>query len=132
MKWIIDHAKETFTEDLYKISGKFMVLIPGTWEEMTFAETDLLSKILGAIRVPLSKVQIISGEHADVIHLALFNPAFILGFGVAVNGIEKKYSLVEHQGLELILADRLSEIDIARKEKLWPELRDRFLPSKKA
>lgn len=131
MNWVADLAVETFTEDLYTIKGKFIILIPNTWEEMSSAETDLLSKILDAIRLSLSKVQIISGA-ATVSQLGLFKPAFILSFGVAVSGIEKKYSIVKHQEIEIILADRLGDIDLASKEKLWPELRNRFLPSKSA
>lgn len=130
MNWAADLAVETFAEDLYTIKGKFIILIPNTWEEMTSAETDLLSKILGAIRLTLAKVQILSGAEADVSQLTLFKPSFILSFGVAVSGIERMYSIVKHQGLEIILADRLGAIDIASKEKLWPELRNRFLPSK--
>ncbi len=122
-------AEYIFSEDLYRIGGKFMVLIPVPWEALTKAEKNLLTKVLESIRKSLSAVYILTANHADLSLIRNFNPAFVLSFGVPINEVDRHYQLIRLNNTEVISADRLHEIDQARKEKLWPLLKGRFLAS---
>lgn len=127
MTWNTDLAEQTFTEDLYRIKGKVIILIPVRWEELPQAETDLLAKILESVQLSLAKVQVISAVNADVSAFAATEPAFIFSFGVAIKGIEEKYSITEQGGVKVMLADDLRNFDKHLKEKLWQELKRGFL-----
>ncbi|MDL5049436.1 hypothetical protein QQ054_25810 [Oscillatoria amoena NRMC-F 0135] len=120
-------AEQTFTEDIYRIKGKFIVLIPVTWTELKPAEKDLLTKVLKAIHIPLSAVQILSLEQADNTFLNQFKPSFVLSFGVPITELDTQYSITSILGAEVIWSDGLKEIDQAGKEKLWLILKNRFL-----
>ncbi|MFN3839719.1 MAG: hypothetical protein ACK4RF_03335 [Cyclobacteriaceae bacterium] len=120
-------AEHIFTEDLYKTESRFLVLIPVAWQELTEAEKNLLVKVVEAIHLSISAVQILSVKEAEASLLTLFKPSFVLSFGVPVANLDSQYVLSALHGTEIIWADRLREIDQTRKEKLWPLLKSKFL-----
>ena len=50
--------RNLYQEELYRIPGKVIVVISRPWEEITYEDRTLLSKILGSVKLSLASVQI--------------------------------------------------------------------------
>lgn len=119
-------AQFIYTEELYKLPGRVLVLLPVPWETLPEAEVTLLGKILNAVKLSLAGVQIICREKTDLRELNVFNPAAIISFGTALTPDVERYTAGEVDGVRIIHSDVLSALDDAKKKSLWNALRQAF------
>lgn len=115
-----------YTEELYKLPGRVIVLLPVPWETLSDDQVTLLGKILNSVRLSLAGVQILCREKADVHELNVFNPSVIISFGTAVNLKIEPYTPGEVDGIRIILSDALNKLDDTKKKSLWNALKQAF------
>ncbi|SRR6218665_1923111 len=115
-----------YTEELYKLPGRVIVLLPVPWETLSDDQVTLLGKILNSVRLSLTGVQLLCREKADVHELNVFNPSVIISFGTAVNLKIEPYTPGEVDGIRIILSDALNKLDDTKKKSLWNALKQAF------
>lgn len=114
-----------YPEELYKIKPKVLVVIPRQWDELRDDETALLSKILGAVRLSLPAVQIVTKNEFSLRELSLQNPSHIISFGAAFQDSPEMYEPLVSE-TPVVVAHELRDLDDGRKKSLWGALRQVF------
>jgi hypothetical protein len=116
-------AKSTFTEDLYQLPPRVLVLIPGSWNTVSDAEQQLLARILGSVKLSLASVQVVSATFFSKEEAAVYGAKTILSFGVPVTGLSRPYEAVTLNDVSVVVADTIETLDDARKKNLWTALK---------
>jgi hypothetical protein len=119
-------VESLYQEDLYQIPGKFLIIIPKEWNLIAESEVTQLTKILAALKLNLSSVQVITKDLATIEALSSFSPARIVSFGVPFEPAIKPYENTEHNGIKIICADTLDALDDIKKRNLWLALKAMF------
>jgi hypothetical protein len=119
-------SESLYTEELYAIEGKMLIVISKSWDEITDEENVLLRKILGALKLPLAGVQIITKKEFSNADFDLFSPRCILAFGATLKGSSRKYELITTDTSSVIVADELGELNDLTKRTLWLALKQVF------
>ncbi len=116
--------EQTFTEDLYSIPGKVLVLLPHSWSSLSSNEIELLTKILGSVKLKIAHVQILAKETSDLTDLNVYNPRMILSFGCKIKQVKTPYQVTDWNGVNVIEADALLALDEPKKKQLWVALQE--------
>src|SRR5689334_6885794 len=119
-------AKTTFTDDLYELPSRVLVLIPSGWDKLPDTDQQLLAKILGSVKLSLAAVQIISTPRFSITEASIYKPLMILSFGVPVTDAGAPYEAKSLKGTQVIVADTLGELDDVKKKNLWMALKQVF------
>ena len=115
-----------YSEELYKIQGKVLVVMSKPWSKVQDDERILLGKILGAVKLSLSSVQIVDRSEFAVADFRAYRPSCIIAFGAALKNSSKMYEKVTHEGTSIVVADELGQLDDLRKRNLWLTLKQVF------
>jgi hypothetical protein len=115
-----------YTEELYQLPGKMLIVIPRHWEEVTEDEKNLLTKILGAVKLSLASVQIVTRQEFSSTDLDVFSPRCIIAFGSNLKGSLNKYELINTTSSVVIMADELRQLNDVTKRNLWLALKQVF------
>lgn len=119
-------ARSIFTEELYQLPERVIVLIPEPWDRLAEADQLLLTRILGSVKLSLSGVQVIAATSFSLDEAHAFAPGRILSFGVDVAEVSSKYEVVPAGNALVIVADAVDKLDDASKKILWLALRQAF------
>jgi hypothetical protein len=119
-------AAHIFTEDLYQLNRKAVVLIPAPWPALLPEHLALLNKILHSVKLTLDGVQVFSCNAITIEALQCYNPSFILSFGSTLSSPVKAYSSETVNGIKVVYADALEQLDDAKKKNLWAALKEAF------
>jgi len=119
-------AESLYQEDLYEIPGKVIVVLSKNWDDVTEEERTVLSKMLIAVKLNIASVQIITREAFSINDLAALNPSKLLVFGKMVKDVQAFYELTVVNGLPVIVADAIDQLDDAKKKTLWVALKSMF------
>jgi hypothetical protein len=112
-----------YSEELYGLPARTVILIPVRWADLPEAETSLLDKILSAARLSLAGVQVVSTEKVSLSELAIYNPSLVISFGVKLDPETTLYEPKFEGNVTIIRSDRLGDLDDARKKNLWTALK---------
>jgi hypothetical protein len=115
-----------YTEELYSLPSRVIVLIPVSWETLPEEHVVLLGKILGSVKLSLSGVQVLCREKVDLSDLKVFNPSAVISFGTALNPKTELYTTSQAEGLRIIQSEALGLLDDAKKKSLWNALKTTF------
>lgn len=115
-----------YQEDLYQIPGKVLVVLSKAWQDVTDDERMVLSKMLGALKLSLAAVQIVSLQNLSLKDITSFSSEKVLVFGSSVAEVSRTYELTQANGISVIVADPVDKLDDAKKKTLWLELRKMF------
>lgn len=119
-------AQHLYQEDLYKIPSRVIVVLSKSWEEISENDRSVLSKMLVAVRLNLSVVQVIHCTDLSIHDLAPLSPYKILAFGINLKESPKRYEFMTLEGIPVIAADSLDQLDDAKKKTLWGALKQMF------
>jgi hypothetical protein len=119
-------AKTTFTDDLYELPSRVLVLIPTGWDKLPDPDQVLLARILGSVKLSLAAVQIISAQQFSINDALVYQPLMILSFGVPVTDSAVPYQAKAIEGIQVIVADAIGQLDEVRKKNLWLALKQVF------
>jgi hypothetical protein len=120
------HLESLYQEELYKIKPKVLVVIPRPWASLSQDEITLLGKILNAVKLSLSSVQIITRPEFAVTDVEIFQPSHIIAFGSLLKDSAKMYEGHTVSGIPVVVAHELSALDDTRKKNLWTSLKQLF------
>ena len=115
-----------YQEDLYLLPQKTLVLLDRPWQAISEEQEALLTRILGSVKLSVTAVQFFTTGNTTVEDLAAFDPARIISFGPAVDGVSGLYQFSEIAGVPVICADTIDRLDDPRKKSLWVALRQMF------
>lgn len=116
-----------FQEEIYTLKSIPMVVIQEPWEKLGLKEKELLSKIIGALKLSIDSVQVVSGGEFNI---QTFNGKNrkIIYFGKNSTGLAN-YEPHNQSGNSLISSESLTQLlenDTARKQ-LWIAMKNLFL-----
>jgi hypothetical protein len=115
-----------YSEELYNIPPKVLIVISKPWSEIQDDEKTLLGKILGAVKLTLSSVQIINRREFGFNDFHAYGPACIIAFGATLKNSTKKYEKIAGDQTAIVVADELRQLDDVRKRNLWLTLKEVF------
>jgi DNA polymerase III psi subunit len=115
-----------YTEQLFSVAIPPSIIITLPWEKIGSEERNLLSKILGALRLSLDSVSV---KHQITLDLSNWaqKPKHLIYFGDQVKGLQQ-YEVIEANGVSIVTSESLSDLlknDSSRK-KLWQALKQQF------
>ena len=73
-----------YSEELYNIPPKVLIVISKPWSEIQEDEKTLLGKILGSVKLSLSSVQIINRVEFGFDDFNSYRPVCIIAFGATL------------------------------------------------
>lgn len=112
-----------YTEDLYSLPSRVIIVIPAPWNETSDEEKTLLAKILSAARLSLQGVQILEYKNVAIEKLKVFNPAVIISFGADTTPATELYKPKNIEGITIVRSDQLNDLNDAKKKELWSALK---------
>ena len=118
-------ATHLFQEELYKIPTPVIVVMSQPWASYSEAEKNLLSKILGSVKIDLASVRVITRNSFSISDLPPDQATKVLVFGSETTDIPP-YQAMQAQGFTVVKADDLMQLDDARKKSLWGALKQMF------
>ncbi|MEJ7646908.1 MAG: DNA polymerase III subunit psi [Chryseolinea sp.] len=118
--------ENTFAEDLYNIPPKVLVIISIPWNKVKDEDRELLSRILGAVKLSLAGVQIVVLKKFTMADVSIFSPRFIIAFGISLEPAGEIYEVYENEGITMLQSENLDHLDDSRKKKLWKALKQMF------
>ncbi len=122
------------TVQYYQPKQKVIILV----NSLNTVDSELLGKILGAVKLDLQSVDVIELDKNKEINLSQIftqksaNQVVIFGIDSSKVGLDVKltpYQILEKQGIKFIYSDSLSDIqnDIPKKKALWGGLKEMFV-----
>lgn len=115
-----------YTETLYRLPKRVIVLLPGAWTSLAEEELTLLKKILTAVRLSLDSVQILVRTEVNLDSLNTYNPSVVISFGTQLQPSVTPYQSNDKDGVRIIQSDALNQLDDVKKKNLWNALKQAF------
>jgi hypothetical protein len=115
-----------YSEELYNIPPKVLIVISKPWSEIQEDEKTLLGKILGSVKLSLSSVQIINRVEFGFDDFNSYRPVCIIAFGATLKNSTRMYEKIIVERTAIVVADALRELDDIRKRNLWLTLKEVF------
>lgn len=115
-----------YTEELYKIGPRVLVIIPNAWSEIPEECQSVLAKMLVAVKLNLAAVQIVTRKEFALEDLAPLAPTRVLVFGSTLTTSSALYEHFTSDGISVILSESLEKLDDGKKKSLWMALRQMF------
>jgi DNA polymerase III psi subunit len=109
------------SQEIYKIGEPLTIMFNKTWDAMSGEEKTLLSKILASIKQSLSTVKIVNQEIFQINNFG--ENSIVILFGAKALPEVIPYSVVSSNGIQLVQADALHELDDTKKKNLWSAIR---------
>lgn len=115
-----------FSEEVYQLAAKPVVVVNKPWREVSVDESTLLSKILAAIKLSLDSVNIVYQSQLDVTQFS-FKPKAVICFGSGAKGLAL-YEPIEANQVSIVLSESLTDLlkNDASRKFLWQALKKQF------
>ena len=127
------HSQTTSYVQYYQSKQRVIILI----KSLNPADSELLGKILGAVKLDLQSVDVVDLDNNQDINLSQIysqrSVSQVITFGISLSKVNLDlklvpYQILENQGIKFIYSDSLSDIqnDIPKKKALWGSLKEMF------
>jgi hypothetical protein len=116
-----------YTEDIYTIEDAILIVVDKPWERIGEEEKNLLTKILGSVKLSLDKVQVVYQQDASLASLAVYQPSKIIAFGVVLSATHETYQYHTTENTSFIQCDALNVLNDVTKKSLWLALKQGFV-----
>lgn len=127
------HSQTTSYVQYYQPKQRVIILI----KSLNPADSELLGKILGAVKLDLQSVDVVDLDNNQDINLSQIysqrSVSQVITFGISLSKVNLDlklvpYQILENQGIKFIYSDSLSDIqnDIPKKKALWGSLKEMF------
>jgi len=122
----IDIFESVFQEEVYSIKPKLVIVIENSWHLLSEQEKELLKKIIGALKISLESIQIVS--QSDFKISSFENRTEKLLYFGANAGEFANYQQHTFSGISFICAEALSNLLLneAARKQLWTGLKNMF------
>jgi DNA polymerase III psi subunit len=122
------------TPSYYQPKQKVIILL----NSLNPADSELLGKILGAVKLDLQSVDIVDFDKNQDVDLSQaftqksINQVITFGINLSKVSLDVKlspYQILENQGIKFIYSDSLTDIqnDVPKKKALWGSLKEMFV-----
>jgi hypothetical protein len=118
--------EQIFVDNIYHIKGKVLVALSVSLESHSAEEITLLTKILGSAKLSIEGVQIICKEDTTIHEIKNYDPSIVILFGVTLTPAINTYSPETLEGITIISADSLSNLNDTKKKSLWAAIKQGF------
>jgi hypothetical protein len=118
--------KYLYHEDIYTIPATALIVLNKEWASISEEEKTLLTKILGAVRLSPATVQIVAKPDVSLESIKQLGATKVIVFGSSVKELIKPYENTTLNGMTIVIADALSDLDDAKKKSLWLTLKQMF------
>ncbi len=115
-----------YSEDLYQLPGRVLVILPVAWAALPENDLALLHKILGSVRLSVDTVQVVHHTEPTQALFTAFKPSLIISFGSEFRPSLDPYQVHELNGMRIIQSDALNALDDVKKKNLWNALKQAF------
>jgi len=115
-----------YQEELYALPSRMLIILSKPWEEHSEDERTVLSKMITAVRLSMASVQIIIRKDFSIEDLAPLAPGKVLALGSQLKSSPKTYEHISLNGISVIAADAISNLDDLKKKNLWIALKQMF------
>ena len=115
-----------YAEELYNLPPKVLIVISKPWSEIQEDEKTLLGKILSAVKLSITSVQVINRTEFGVDDFNAYGPTCIIAFGATLKNSSKMYEKIAAERTAIVIADELRQLDDIRKRSLWLTLKEVF------
>lgn len=116
-------AIDLYTEEIYQIKDRVLIVLSGSWDSISEDDKTLLAKILGAVKLSIDGVQIITQKKLDLSAIHQFTPKWVIQFSSDEPDNSSYYEVEMQKGFSLIKSHALSDLNDARKKSLWQALK---------
>lgn len=118
-----------YQEELYQVGPRVIVIIPVAWNTLADADQLVLAKMLAATKQSLASVQMLVFGEVDISDIDHFQPSRIIALGSKITSSGKPiptYTAYKAGDIRAVQADRLDQLDDAKKKILWNALKEVF------
>lgn len=119
-------SQSIFHEEVYSIRTNVLVVIENSWESLKDEEQQLLSKILGSVKLNLAGVRVLSFKKFSDKDISIYTPEYVISFGAAYSGTDRAYEVIREKEYSVLKADGLHQLDDIKKKSLWNALKQMF------
>lgn len=116
-----------YQEEIYSLRKKPLIVLQESWESLSIPERELLIKIIGALKLSISEIQITSSPILDI-QTYINRAEKLIWFGSKQNQYNN-YNTYQQTGLSFICSDSLKVLleNDSLKKQLWITIKQLFL-----
>lgn len=118
--------KDLYHEELYMIPSSVLFVLPEAWEALPESDVTTLTKMIGALRLSMASVRIITQQQFSIADLAAYAPSQVIALGAVCHDSPAPYQVVHIGNTALVVAEALHQLDDAKKKTLWLALKQMF------
>jgi hypothetical protein len=96
------------------------------WESISEPDKTVLTKMIGALRLSLASVRIITRAEFTLNDIAAYAPTKVIALGALFKASPDLYKHITQDGVSIVAGDALPALDDVKKKNLWLALRQMF------
>ncbi len=116
-------VSDLYPEEIYKIKDRVLIMLAEPWDSISATDKTLLTKILGAVKLSIEGVQIITQSDGDLSVINQMEPKWVIQFINEESGNIPFYQVTTQEGYSIIKSHSLCDLDDSRKKSLWAALK---------
>ncbi|HEY5746912.1 MAG TPA: hypothetical protein VIU12_12595 [Chryseolinea sp.] len=115
-----------YQEELYSLPSPVLFILNQPWESISEPDKTVLTKMIGALRLSLASVRIITRPEFTLADIAAYAPTKVIALGATFKGSTELYKCLSLDGVSVVAGDALPALDDVKKKNLWLALRQMF------
>jgi len=115
-----------YQEELYSLPSPVLFILDQPWESISESDKTVLTKMIGALRLSLASVRIITRSEFALADVAAYAPTKVIALGATFKASPELYKCISQEGVSVVAGDALPTLDDVKKKNLWLALRQMF------
>jgi hypothetical protein len=115
-----------YQEELYNLPSPVLFILNQPWEDISEPDKTVLTKMIGALRLSLASVRIITRAEFTLADIAAYAPTKVIALGATFKASTELYKCLSQEGVSVVAGDALPALDDVKKKNLWLALRQMF------
>ncbi|AYB34041.1 hypothetical protein [Chryseolinea soli] len=115
-----------YQEELYSLPSPVLFILNQPWETIADPDKTVLTKMIGALRLSLASVRIITRSEFTLADIAAYAPTKVIALGATFKASSELYKCLSLEGVSVVAGDALPVLDDVKKKNLWLALRQMF------
>lgn len=115
-----------YQEELYSLPSPVLFILNQPWETISDPDKTVLTKMIGALRLSLASVRIITRPEFTLADIAAYAPTKVIALGATFKASTELYKCLSLDGVSVVAGDALPALDDVKKKNLWLALRQMF------
>ena len=115
-----------YQEELYSLPSPVLFILNQPWESISETDKTVLTKMIGALRLSLASVRIITRSEFTLADIAAYAPTKVIALGATFSASTELYKCISQEGVSVVAGEALPALDDVKKKNLWLALRQMF------